>query len=263
VTTAGERTEGQRLTSTRSRMPAFARVCDCVVVLLLLPFVLPVAVVIAVAVFVDSPGPVLYRSRRIGRDGRPFWMLKFRTMAHESEGPPISARDDERYTPFGRTLAYSRLDELPQLVNVLRGEMRVVGPRPEIEDFVLDFPEQYDRILKVPPGLTGPAQLEYAWEGETLAQALAVDRARLYRESIMPLKIQIDMRYADAHSAGGDLVILLRTLMLPAVRFWRLCAAVLAGDEPVGARRLVAVLTALAAVIALVALLMTEGSAPV
>ena len=85
---------------------------------------------------------MLYRSSRIGRGGRPFEMLKFRTMVRDAAGPPLSARGDERYTPLGRTLAYSRLDELPQLWNVLRGDMRLVGPRPEVEEFVREFPRR-------------------------------------------------------------------------------------------------------------------------
>ena len=118
------------------RVPPAQRVFDLVVVVMTLPVTLLLGTVLAVAVFVDSPGPVLYRSRRIGRGGRAFDMLKFRTMVADSVGPPLSARGDERYTPLGRTLAYSRLDELPQLLNVLRGDMRLVGPRPELEDFV-------------------------------------------------------------------------------------------------------------------------------
>ena len=117
-------------------IPPPLRALDLTLVVLMLPFALVVGAVIALAVQLDSPGPVLYRSRRVGRGGRTFSMLKFRTMVRDAAGPPLSARADERYTPLGRTLAYSRLDELPQLWNVLRGEMRLVGPRPELEDFV-------------------------------------------------------------------------------------------------------------------------------
>src|SRR3954468_8860839 len=150
-------------------IPRPLRALDLAIVVLATPLVLLLGGVIALAVWLDSPGPVLYRSRRIGKGGRPFDMLKFRTMIKDAAGPPLSARGDDRYTPLGRTLAYSRLDELPQLINVLRGDMRLVGPRPELEDFVRDFPDEYERILSVPPGLTGPSQLEYAWEGDVLA----------------------------------------------------------------------------------------------
>jgi lipopolysaccharide/colanic/teichoic acid biosynthesis glycosyltransferase len=202
-------------------IPFSARAFDVALLLLALPFALVIGAVVAVAVFLDSPGPVLYRSVRIGRGGRPFEMLKFRTMVRDAAGPPLSVERDERYTPLGRTLAGSRLDELPQLWNVLRGDMRMVGPRPELEEFVRDFPTEYERILSVPPGLTGPAQVEYAWEGEVLAVAQVVDRARVYRESILPYKLAIDMAYAERRSLAGDLLLLLRTLALPLVKLAR------------------------------------------
>src|SRR5215213_5549425 len=144
------------------RIPRPLRLLDLVCVAVALPFALLVGATIACAVFLDSPGPIFYRSRRIGRGGRPFDMLKFRTMVRDAAGPPISAHGDERYTPLGRTLANLRLDELPQVWNVIRGDMRLVGPRPEVADFVMHFPAEYERILSVPPGLTGPAQVEYA-----------------------------------------------------------------------------------------------------
>jgi lipopolysaccharide/colanic/teichoic acid biosynthesis glycosyltransferase len=200
-------------------IPPAQRAIDILVVLLSLVVVVPLALGIAIAVFLDSPGPVLYRSRRVGRGGRVFAMLKFRTMVRDAGGPSLSCAGDERYTPLGRRLAASRLDELPQLWNVVRGEMRLVGPRPELEDFVAAYAEEYERILSVPPGLTGPAQLEYAWEGEVLARACAVDRARVYQEAILPYKLVIDRHYALARSARVDVVILVRTVLLPLRRF--------------------------------------------
>ncbi len=192
------------------------------VLVLALPLVLLLAGALALAVYLDSPGPVLYRSRRVGRGGRVFSMLKFRTMRNDSEGPPLSVAGDERYTPLGRRLAASRLDELPQLWNVVRGEMRLVGPRPELEDFVRHFADQYETILSVPPGLTGPSQVEYAWEGDVLAHAQEVDRARVYRESILPLKLAIDLEYAHRHSVWHDLQIMVLTVLLPLRRAARL-----------------------------------------
>ena len=173
---------------------------------------LPLGLLVALAVFLDSPGPVIYRSQRIGKGGLVFEMLKFRTMERDAEGPPLSAAGDERYTPLGRRLALSRLDELPQIWNVLKGDMRLVGPRPEVEGFVAAYAGEYERILSVPPGLTGPAQVEYAWEGEVLAKAQAVDRARVYRESIQPYKLAIDLAYVKHHGVLGDLALLARTL---------------------------------------------------
>jgi lipopolysaccharide/colanic/teichoic acid biosynthesis glycosyltransferase len=190
-------------------------------------------------------------------------MLKFRTMVRDAAGPPLSARDDERYTPLGRTLAYSRLDELPQLWNVLKGEMRLVGPRPEVEDFVREFPVEYERILSVPPGLTGPTQVAYAWEGEILARAQVVDRARLYRDEILPLKLEIDLRYAERHGVAGDLALLARTVLLPGVRLARRVEGALGGltGWPKAAR-LAAALALLGSIVALVGLLAAQVASP-
>jgi lipopolysaccharide/colanic/teichoic acid biosynthesis glycosyltransferase len=234
------------------------RILDLVVVLLSLPVVLPLAAVLAVAVFLDSPGPILYRSRRIGKGGRAFAMLKFRTMIRDASGPPLSARDDERYTPLGRSLAVSRLDELPQLWNVVRGDMRLVGPRPELEEFVRDFPELYERILSVPPGLTGPAQVAYAWEGETLARAQEIDRARLYREAILPYKLRIDLAYAERHDVWGDLRLLALTATLPFLRTWRFFVHAVSAGSPASRGRLAAAMALVASVCLLVGLLAVE-----
>src|SRR4051794_692516 len=198
-----------------ARIPWGLRVLDLTVVVLAMPILIPLGLITALAVFLDSPGPVIYRSQRIGKGGFVFEMFKFRTMARDAEGPPLSAAGDERYTPLGRRLALSRLDELPQIWNVLKGDMRLVGPRPEVEGFVAEYAGEYERILSVPPGLTGPAQVEYAWEGEVLAKAQAVDRARVYRESILPYKLKIDLAYVNRHGVLGDLSLLARTLVLP------------------------------------------------
>jgi lipopolysaccharide/colanic/teichoic acid biosynthesis glycosyltransferase len=197
------------------RIPRGLRILDVVLIVVALPVLLPLGLLTAVAVFLDSPGPVLYRSQRIGKGGLLFEMLKFRTMKRDAEGPPLSAAGDERYTPLGRRLAISRLDELPQIWNVLKGDMRLVGPRPEVEGFVAAYAGEYERILSVPPGLTGPAQVEYAWEGKELAKAQAIDRARVYRESIQPYKLAIDLTYVKHHGVLGDLALLARTLVLP------------------------------------------------
>ena len=176
------------------------RALDIVLCLLAAPLLLLFGALIAICVFLDSPGPVLYRSRRIGRGGRSFAMLKFRTMRHGAEGPPLSCYRDERFTPFGRALALSRLDELPQVINVLRGDMALVGPRPELEEFVESYPEAYAVILQALPGLTGPAQLRFSGEGRILAGS--DDRVALYTESILPVKLGIDMDYVRTANAA-------------------------------------------------------------
>jgi lipopolysaccharide/colanic/teichoic acid biosynthesis glycosyltransferase len=234
-------------------------VFDLFFAVVLMPPALVVGIVVAVAVLTDSPGPVLYRSRRIGRDGVPFWMLKFRTMKHLAGGPLISSKTDQRFTPVGRFLALTRLDELPQLWNVLRGEMRMVGPRPELEEFVREQRESYDRILTVPPGLTGPTQLVFADEGALLAAV--EDREAHYRDKILPAKVQLDLEYVEHHTLWGDLSAVLRTCVLPLLKIGYRIAARL-GASP--AQRAVAVRLAFAAiaVVALLGLFMAEAASP-
>ena len=205
-------------TPTDERQPVMdahpRRTFDLLVCVLATPLLIVVAAIVAICVFVDSPGPLLYRSRRVGRNGETFWMLKFRTMRHGASGPPLSCLGDERFTPFGRVLARSRLDELPQVINVLRGEMALVGPRPELREFVDANPEQYAVILAQPPGLTGPAQLRFAGEGRMLMAS--EDRVAVYTQSILPAKLAVDVEYVRTASVRTDLRVLCRTLLLPA-----------------------------------------------
>lgn len=194
-------------------IPWHLRLLDLVVVLVALPLALLVGGILALAILIDSPGSVFYRSSRIGRGGRPFQMLKFRTMRRGALGPSLSAKRDERYTPLGHSLASSRLDELPQLWNVIKGDMRMVGPRPEVREFVEAFPREYETILSVPPGLTGPSQLNFATEGRQMSGV--EDRSAYYLANLLPLKVTIDVAYAERHSALRDLRILLVTPLLP------------------------------------------------
>jgi lipopolysaccharide/colanic/teichoic acid biosynthesis glycosyltransferase len=190
------------------------RCFDLTVTIVLLPVICLLAAAIAVAIYIDSPGPVIYRSRRVGRDGELFEMLKFRKMRREAGTDPITLDDDERFTPIGHVLARTRLDELPQVWNVLRGEMRLVGPRPELECFVDEFADEYREILTVTPGITGNAQLRFIDERSLLG---GPDPMQAYRERVMPEKITIDLDYVHTHSLAGDLLILARTAALPPV----------------------------------------------
>jgi lipopolysaccharide/colanic/teichoic acid biosynthesis glycosyltransferase len=188
------------------------RCFDLVVTILLLPVIAIIGAAIALAIYLDSPGPVLFRSIRLGRCGRPFEMLKFRKMRRDSPSHPVTLDDDDRFTPIGRFLAATRLDELPQFVNVLRGEMRLVGPRPELEYFVAQFPDEYAEILTVTPGITGNAQMVFLDEKWLLK---GPDPANIYSEHVLPAKIEIDLDYARTHSLAADALILLRTVVLP------------------------------------------------
>ena len=187
---------------------------DLFILALLLPALLITGSLIAVAVFLDSPGGVIYRTRRVGAGGRPFWMLKFRTMRHDQPGPSLTGAGDARITPLGRFLRSSRLDELPQLWNILRGEMRMVGPRPELEEFVDMYRSEYEEILAVPPGIAGRTQLEFALV-ETALLKQGDGNGRYYAEELMPRKVARDLDYVRTRSMIGDLRILGLTLLLP------------------------------------------------
>jgi lipopolysaccharide/colanic/teichoic acid biosynthesis glycosyltransferase len=192
------------------------RALDLFVLLLLAPFVIPVGLLIALVVILDSPGSAIYRAARVGIGGSPFVMIKFRTMKRESAGNSLASASDQRITPAGRFLRKTRLDELPQLWNVLRGEMSFVGPRPELEEFVAVHAEDYREILTVPPGITGPTQLRYAGVEAKLLD-LHEDPDGYYREHLLPDKVAIDLEYARSHSLFRDFVFLCETLALPLI----------------------------------------------
>jgi lipopolysaccharide/colanic/teichoic acid biosynthesis glycosyltransferase len=189
------------------------RALDITALVLAAPLILVVGSLIAVAVFLDSPGPIFYCARRIGRHGRPFGMLKFRKMTRDAQGPHLTLAGDDRFTPIGRFLSRTRLDELPQVWNVLRGEMRLVGPRPEVAAFVDEHRDPYREILTVTPGLTGPAQLAHLNEAELLAAH--ADPLAAYARVVMPAKIALDIGYVRGRSLRGDLWLLLRTTVFP------------------------------------------------
>jgi lipopolysaccharide/colanic/teichoic acid biosynthesis glycosyltransferase len=193
----------------RAKVAPVERLVDCLILLLLLPVLLPVGLLIAAVVFVDSPGSVFYRATRIGLNGQPFQMLKFRTMKTGSKGPGISTSFDERFTPVGRFLARYRLDEFPQFWNVIKGEMRVIGPRPEDPEFVAEHEREYREILQVAPGITGLTQLVHFLDDLDTHNPLA------HYETILPGKLSLDVKYVRTQSFAGDLVILARTLLIP------------------------------------------------
>jgi lipopolysaccharide/colanic/teichoic acid biosynthesis glycosyltransferase len=195
------------------------RIFDLSVCVLVLPLALPLGAIIALLIYIDSPGSVLYRSTRIGRNGYPFQMLKFRKMRRTATGDPLTLSDDERFTPIGSFLSLTKLDELPQLWNVIRGEMHLVGPRPEVPEFVARYPRQYREILCAMPGITGPAAVEYASESHILA--LQQDPMSFYAEQIMPRKLEIDLDYIRTRTLASDIGLLLRTALVPLAKVFR------------------------------------------
>jgi lipopolysaccharide/colanic/teichoic acid biosynthesis glycosyltransferase len=184
---------------------ASERALDIVLATALLILLAPAVLVIAIAIKLDSRGPVIYRCRRAGRNGAEFAMLKFRKMHEGAAGPALAAADDARFTRVGRVLARTKLDELPQLFNVLTGTMSLVGPRPEDPIFVRGRRAAFDEILTVRPGITGLSQLAFAREPEILD---ADDRERDYQRRILPQKLQLDRLYVHNRSLRKDLEIL-------------------------------------------------------
>ncbi len=175
----------------------------------------PLLLLIALAIKLDSPGPVLYRQQRVGRHGVPFRIHKFRTMTHDAldAGPQITVGADPRITRVGAVLRRHKLDELPQLIDVLQGAMSLVGPRPEVPRYVALYPpELRARVLSVRPGITDLASITFRNEGELLARA--ADPEREYLQVVMPRKLALAASYADAPSLAQDLRILWRTLRL-------------------------------------------------
>ena len=176
---------------------------------LLVASALPMAL-IACLVFVTSGVPVIFRHERVGRDGVPFDVLKFRTMRVSDAGPQVTVGGDARVTAVGRILRRTKLDELPQLINVLRGEMSIVGPRPEVATYVDMFPEQFRELLKVRPGITDPASLVFRDEEAVLAGADDPDQA--YREVVLPKKLALAAEYVAQRTVWTDLRIVARTI---------------------------------------------------
>jgi lipopolysaccharide/colanic/teichoic acid biosynthesis glycosyltransferase len=186
------------------------RVIDVVGASTLLILLLPILLVVAVSIKIDSRGPLLYRSRRIGRRGVQFDMLKFRKMHSDAAGPALTSTTDERFTRVGSLLARTKLDELPQLWNVVRGDMSLVGPRPEDPSFVSIYPEAFGPVHTVRPGITGLSQIAFAEEGRVLD---VPDPMRRYVEGLLPQKLGLDELYVARRSIGMDLRILLWTTL--------------------------------------------------
>ena len=170
---------------------------------------------LALLVVLDSPGPVFYRAERVGFRGRPLRMLKFRKMRTGASGVALTVAGDERLTRLGAWLVRTKLDELPQLWHVLRGDMSLVGPRPESPDFVARFRTDYDVILRVRPGITGYTQLAFAREGAILDPN---DPQGHYLQALLPQKVGLDRLYARRVSIRRDVSILVATFVTIVLR---------------------------------------------
>jgi lipopolysaccharide/colanic/teichoic acid biosynthesis glycosyltransferase len=181
---------------------------------LLLALALPI-LVLAVAVRLESPGPAVYRSRRVGAGGRVFTMLKFRKMPDGAGGSLLTAPEDGRFTRLGHFLARTKLDELPQLWNVVRGDMSLVGPRPEDPHFVERVGDELEPVLRVRPGITGLSQIAFARESEILDPE---NRESDYVGRILPQKVHLDTMYVERRSTRLNLRILTWTAVAVLLR---------------------------------------------
>lgn len=175
----------------------------------------PLLFISALLIKVTSPGPVFYRGHRIGLAGRPFRIFKFRTMVvgAEEKGPSSTHERDARITPFGGFLRRFKLDELPQLLNVLAGEMSFVGPRPEVQKFTDLYTQKEKIILTVRPGITDRASMKFHNEGEIIAASGITDADEAYAKLIRPEKLRLQMEYARNHSVAGDVRIIFDTFL--------------------------------------------------
>jgi lipopolysaccharide/colanic/teichoic acid biosynthesis glycosyltransferase len=188
---------------------ALKRTLDIAVASTLLLVLTPVIAAVALAIKLDSPGPLFYRARRVGYRGQDLGMMKFRKMHESASGPALTLSDDSRLTRVGRFLAVSKLDEMPQLWNVVKGEMSLVGPRPEDHSFVELHEDVYDTITAVRPGITGLSQLAFAEESRILDPS---DRLGHYVERLLPQKTKMDELYASHRNIRMDIRILLWTV---------------------------------------------------
>lgn len=187
-------------------------VFDFLFSLLVILLLSPILLIIMLAVTLDSRGGVFFRQVRIGKDRKPFKLLKFRTMRpfSEKEGKITVGNDDPRITRVGRFLRKYKLDELPQLFNVLIGDMHIVGPRPEVPEYVDHYTSEQLRVLSVKPGITDYASLRYFNENELLAQS--DNPKETYLHDVMPAKLKMNLEYVNYRSFAIDLKIIVKTI---------------------------------------------------
>lgn len=188
------------------------RFCDIVLSCLGLLLLSPLFAVVAVWIVIDNPGPIFYRQMRVGKDGKDFGLLKFRSMRIGADKSSLITigEHDSRVTRAGYYIRKYKLDELPQLWNVLTGDMSLVGPRPEVRKYVDMYTDEQRLVLSVRPGITDYASIEYIDENRLLAQAEDPDRT--YIEEIMPAKIALNMRYIKHQTLGEYMKIIFLTL---------------------------------------------------
>jgi len=189
------------------------RILDIVVSLIGLICLFPLLLLVAILVKLDSPGPIFFKQERIGMRFRPFQILKFRTMVQDSStrGKSITVGNDPRITRVGWFLRKTKIDELPQLINVLRGEMTFVGPRPEVPQYVELFRNDYEEILKIRPGITDLASIKYRDEATLLGRYENPEEEYVTR--VLPDKIHLGKEYVRQSSVFFDLTLIFKTFL--------------------------------------------------
>jgi lipopolysaccharide/colanic/teichoic acid biosynthesis glycosyltransferase len=188
------------------------RIFDIVFSLIGLIIFSPVLIIVSLFIKLAMPGPIFFSQQRSGRHGRPFTIYKFRTMVVNHGGNTVSIKGELRITPLGAILRKYKLDELPELWNVLKGDMSFVGPRPDMPEYTDRLVGEERKILALRPGLTGPATLKYANEEEILA---SVPYPQKYNDEILwPDKVRLNLNYYRERSFSGDLVLIFKTLLI-------------------------------------------------
>ena len=189
------------------------RLIDAVLASVALVLLTPVLLVVAVLIKLDSAGPVFFRQERMGKDVQPFFIYKFRTMVRDApqKGGPLTFGRDPRITRLGGWLRKTKLDELPQLLNILGGDMSFVGPRPEVRRYVEMYPREFKQILQIRPGLTDLASLKYRDESEFLGSFENAEEA--YVKVILPDKIRLAQQYLERSSVLFDMSLICKTLL--------------------------------------------------
>lgn len=202
-------TQNTLITLPNTGVLARKRIFDIFVAVCGLLVLSPIFLLAALAVRVSSPGEILFRQERIGRGGKPFIIYKFRTMRKDNAGLKITTSSDSRITPIGKLLRKSKLDELPQLINVLKGDMSFVGPRPEVKEYTDLYTEEERQVFLVRPGITGVASIRYRNENDILSAS--IDPNWTYIHEIMPEKLRLDLTYIPKASVWYDIQLIFET----------------------------------------------------
>lgn len=191
----------------------FKRLLDLCLSLAALFLLWPLLALLALLVKAGSPGPVFFRQERAGKGGRYFRIFKFRSMAvdPDAEKKGFEPGSKMRVTAIGKILRKTKLDELPQLFNVIKGEMSIVGPRPEVRKYIEIYPERWEIVLSIAPGITDPGSIEFRNEEEILAAAS--DPEKEYIEKLLPAKLDLYEKYVRTISLASDIRIIIRTAM--------------------------------------------------